>query len=230
MTSDQPFVSHLTLAATPSAPFWARRHLADVLGKWEFKELIDLGELVVSELVTNGAKASGGEIDAGRGERFEPAEAEVLRHGGLWSAEGPPPARRPAPGERSAEEGRKETEGTRPRAGRLSCTQLLAVPVVRLRLSADQAEGTMLVEVWDKNPQPPRIQPPDLEREGGRGLFLVEAVCRRWGWWWPESEIRSARAWPGAQPAPRGRAGGAGETGRFGKVVWGLMAKDPAQR
>jgi anti-sigma regulatory factor (Ser/Thr protein kinase) len=47
----------IRLAAMASAPFWARRHAQDVLGKWRAPgETIETAELLVSELVTNAAK------------------------------------------------------------------------------------------------------------------------------------------------------------------------------
>ncbi len=43
-----------------SAPFWARQHVHDALGKWRAPgETIETAELLVSELVTNAAKLTG---------------------------------------------------------------------------------------------------------------------------------------------------------------------------
>jgi len=55
----------IRLAAMASAPYWARRHVQDALGKWQATgETIETAELLVSELVTNAAKlASPGIID-----------------------------------------------------------------------------------------------------------------------------------------------------------------------
>ena len=58
---------------------------------------------------------------------------------------------------------------------------------IRLQLSSDSA--SVLVEVWDADPQPPAPRDlgdddtPDLQEEGGRGLFLVEALSTRWNWY-----------------------------------------------
>ena len=59
-------------------------------------------------------------------------------------------------------------------------------PPVGLYLSAGDA--LVLIEVWDGSTQPPvpaELQDgiPALDQEGGRGLFLVEALSERWGWW-----------------------------------------------
>jgi anti-sigma regulatory factor (Ser/Thr protein kinase) len=58
-------------------------------------------------------------------------------------------------------------------------------PLVGLRLSADNA--VVLIEVWDGSNQPPVLAEfedgvPPLDRESGRGLFLVESLSGRWGW------------------------------------------------
>jgi len=59
-------------------------------------------------------------------------------------------------------------------------------PPVGLRLSA--GNGVVLIEVWDGNPRPPEPAEledgiPPLDQEGGRGLFLVEMLSERWGWY-----------------------------------------------
>jgi anti-sigma regulatory factor (Ser/Thr protein kinase) len=59
-------------------------------------------------------------------------------------------------------------------------------PTIRLRLLSDHAR--VRIEVWDADPRPPAPNDPaadgmpDLEAEGGRGLFLVAALSARWSW------------------------------------------------
>ncbi|MDX3571625.1 ATP-binding protein [Streptomyces sp. ID05-47C] len=54
MNKPHPPVSNLTLAATPNAVSWARRHTVDVLRQWRFPdEGIEVARLLVSELTTN---------------------------------------------------------------------------------------------------------------------------------------------------------------------------------
>ncbi|MBT2425143.1 ATP-binding protein [Streptomyces sp. ISL-112] len=54
MSQVQPPISELTLAATPNAVSWARRHTVDVLQRWRFPvESIEVARLLVSELTTN---------------------------------------------------------------------------------------------------------------------------------------------------------------------------------
>ncbi|TDC91385.1 ATP-binding protein [Actinomadura sp. 7K507] len=43
-------------------------------------------------------------------------------------------------------------------------------------------DKTVMVEVWDDNPQGPAAPIADLQAEGGRGLMLVGALSHSWGW------------------------------------------------
>ena len=56
--------------------------------------------------------------------------------------------------------------------------------------------GRIVIEVHDADPTPPRPQPPDGRRLGGRGLLLVAGMAEEWG----------------VRPAPGG------------KVVWARFA------
>lgn len=73
-----PLQSYLELGVLPTAVPCARGHARLVLAEWGLQELGDPAELVGSELVTNGLRASRGLV----GSRF----------GGRWSA-GMPPVR-----------------------------------------------------------------------------------------------------------------------------------------
>lgn len=74
---------------------------------------------------------------------------------------------------------------------------------IRLRLSSDKRQ--VLIDVWDRNPQRPAVSVADSEAESGRGLFLVEVISDRWGYYFPAED-------PAADDAPAG-----------GKVVWALV-------
>ena len=58
---------------------------------------------------------------------------------------------------------------------------------VRLQLFGDSTR--VRIEVWDADPRPPAPRDsgedgiPDLEAEGGRGLFLVAALSACWDWY-----------------------------------------------
>lgn len=51
---------HLEMAALPSAVPWARRYARQLLWDVGLKELVELAELVVSEIVTNAVRVSAG--------------------------------------------------------------------------------------------------------------------------------------------------------------------------
>ena len=60
-------------------------------------------------------------------------------------------------------------------------------PALGFRLSAGNG-GLLLIEVWDGDTRPPLAlhragDAPALDAEGGRGLFLVESLSDRWGWY-----------------------------------------------
>jgi hypothetical protein len=228
MTAPNHFLrSALTLTATASAPFWARRYVADTLTTWRMSDLSDVCELIASELVTNAVRASGVEIGASAGDSVAVGQSanehrELLRtdDGSLCTA--------------ISRDTQAVEPGSQPQ--RLSYSENSAQPVIRLRLSLDQARRATLVEVWDKNPTPPQPQQPDLLGESGRGLLILGTLCDQWGWWWPAKPVGTGTTWPravekppasdfvrnGAQEAA-GPSGGAGGMGRFGKVVWGVV-------
>jgi anti-sigma regulatory factor (Ser/Thr protein kinase) len=55
---------------------------------------------------------------------------------------------------------------------------------IQLRLAL--AEGTsLLIEVRDGNPAPPVLKAAAGDHEGGRGLMIVDALCARWGYYYP---------------------------------------------
>jgi hypothetical protein len=84
------------------------------------------------------------------------------------------------------------------------------LPVVRLHLASDHRQ--VLVEVGDSDPRPPAPAGPDPERDGGRGLLLVEAVSARWGCYYLNPGISHA----GRAPGPTLIEPGA-------KIVWALI-------
>ncbi len=58
-------------------------------------------------------------------------------------------------------------------------TDLRAHHVVGVQLRA--MDAGLYVEVWDGGSGSPTLQEPAPEAEGGRGLFLLDAVSQRWG-------------------------------------------------
>jgi anti-sigma regulatory factor (Ser/Thr protein kinase) len=55
----RPMLTHLELAALPSAVACARGHVRSVAHEWGLAELADTAELIASEIVTNAVQASG---------------------------------------------------------------------------------------------------------------------------------------------------------------------------
>jgi hypothetical protein len=74
--SEWPFQSYLELGPWPSAVPCARLHAKQVIWEWELQALADSVELIVSELVTNGVRASEGLVGS--------------RYGGDWTPGAPP--------------------------------------------------------------------------------------------------------------------------------------------
>lgn len=48
-------------------------------------------------------------------------------------------------------------------------------------------DNSVVLEVWDADPNPPVMQEQTLDAEGGRGLFLVATMSRRWNYYHPKS-------------------------------------------
>jgi hypothetical protein len=80
--------------------------------------------------------------------------------------------------------------------------RVAALGTVQLKLSCDHRG--VLVEVWDGGPGVPVRRDPADDALCGRGLMLVDSLCRRWGWY----PVRNGE--PGR---PQGQ----------GKVVWGWL-------
>lgn len=72
------------------------------------------------------------------------------------------------------------TTNPRPRWGDL---HNLALIRVRLVTTVD----TLVIEVWDRSPSPPMPKLPEQADEAGRGLLIVDALCRRWNYFYPQS-------------------------------------------
>lgn len=67
-----------------------------------------------------------------------------------------------------------------------------AGPLIATKL---EVGNSILISVWDANSgQVPRLRQPDFEKESGRGLFIVQAVSDRWGWY-PDTERGGKWVW-----------------------------------
>ncbi len=63
---------------------------------------------------------------------------------------------------------------------------------IGLRLGSDQHQ--VLVEVWDGSPAPPVAGLVSGDGETGRGLLMVQAMSRRWGYYFPAAGALSPTA------------------------------------
>ena len=57
-----------------------------------------------------------------------------------------------------------------------------AEKILPVRLWLQAHRGRLLITVWDSSEYPPLRYASGENEEGGRGLMLVEALCRRWDW------------------------------------------------
>jgi len=99
------------------------------------------------------------------------------------------------------------------------------LPVVTLRLAGDRRH--LLVEVSDHDPRPPVPTQAEPERDGGRGLLLVEAVSDRWGYYYPAADPVAAARGRDSAPAPGNwLAAPLPPAGiqQPGKIVWALIS------
>ena len=64
---------------------------------------------------------------------------------------------------------------------------------VRFWLLSDRRE--ILILVSDASPHPPGRMSPTEDTESGRGLMLVEAVSKRWGWYRAAEAIEGKFVW-----------------------------------
>ena len=99
------------------------------------------------------------------------------------------------------------------------------LPVVGLRLAGDRLR--LLVEVSDHDPGPPIPTAVDPERDGGRGLLLVEAVSERWGYYYPATYTVSPRRSPAlvaSTPQFLAAAPLLPAAAEPGKIFWALLS------
>lgn len=62
-------------------------------------------------------------------------------------------------------------------------TNALRYGVQPMRLIARRDDGPLRVEIYDaRTGEAPRVQNPQPDSTGGRGMMLVDALAARWGW------------------------------------------------
>lgn len=107
------------------------------------------------------------------------------------------------------------------------------VPCIELQLHTD-AEGRILVQVWDSNPQPPALQIPDTDelqdlQESGRGLFLVEMLSQCWGYY-PTPTADPAELFALQQPLSLIPSAKPRSLRAMGKAVWAVVEASRGSR
>lgn len=65
---------------------------------------------------------------------------------------------------------------------RLSALGILNTRLSLINVSLRLTSTSLFIEVWDRDNQPPLLGHPLLDQEGGRGLLLVAALSKRWGY------------------------------------------------
>jgi hypothetical protein len=177
-------LSRLALPARPEAAFAARHHTRAVLREWGLSEHAELAELLVSELITNAVRhASGprpspwsfseeGYGDAGSGTRTpdaleKAATREYSDHLGAMDEDN--------------EMDLLAEPGMLDELGLLDGTLSAPGGSRRLDLVLRRGLRALWIEVHDPDVRLPRIRQAGETDEGGRGLYLVDALSARWG-------------------------------------------------
>ena len=141
----------LLLPATPSSPSAARAAIRPVLEQWGMTAQADTVELLLSELVTNAVRHAAGPAPA---PRFDPDAVDDVDLESLELA---------LLDNATVGEG---PQGPGPR---------------QVEVVARRGDGTLWIEVYDQDVRMPRVRNATANDEGGRGLFLVDQLSRRWG-------------------------------------------------
>ncbi len=167
----------IDVPADPSSPSVARSHARSVLSEWSSEELSETVELLVSELVTNAVRHASGPGPTPRGPVFdEDAPFEIAADA--------------AAGGHEAELDLAALE--RALLGDAAADGLLDNAVLdgafvtlradrRIEVVMRRGGSSLWVEVHDQDVRTPRVRTASANDEGGRGLFLVDQLSRRWG-------------------------------------------------
>ena len=181
-TVDLP-LSRLALPARPEAAFAARHHTRAVLREWGLSDHAELAELLVSELITNAVRHASGprpspwsfsdtyhDADAGLDPAVAQEQALLLRYREHLGAM-----------EEDSEMDLLAEPGLLDELGMLDGTLSAPGGSRRLDLVVRRGQKALWIEVHDPDVRLPRLRQAAETDEGGRGLYLVDALSARWG-------------------------------------------------
>jgi GAF domain-containing protein len=144
----------LSLPASPSSPSAARAAIRPVLEQWGMQAQADTVELLLSELVTNAVRHAAGPAPA---PRFDPDAVDELDLESL---------------ELALLDNAPFTMGG---------DSALNPASRHVEVVARRGSGSLWIEVYDQDVRMPRVRTAAATDEGGRGLFLVDQLSKRWG-------------------------------------------------
>ena len=169
----------IDLPADPASPSVARAHARAVLREWSAEGLAETVELLVSELVTNAVRHASGPGPTPRGPVFDAVSEFDLD--------------RAQDGTLAAEDGELDLAALeRVLLGEAAPDGLMDNAVLdgavaalrndrRIEVVMRRGRSSLWVEVHDQDVRTPRVRTASANDEGGRGLFLVDQLSRRWG-------------------------------------------------
>jgi hypothetical protein len=183
-TVDLP-LSRLALPARPEAAFAARHHTRAVLREWGLSEHAELAELLVSELITNAVRHASSPRPTpwsfSDSDQYPEPEPPPMAEDMMELAAVREYADHLGALDEDNEMDLLAEPGLLDELGMLDGT--LAAPGGSRRLDLVLRRGlrALWIEVHDPDVRLPRIRQAAETDEGGRGLYLVDALSARWG-------------------------------------------------
>ncbi|MEV7087985.1 ATP-binding protein [Streptomyces sp. NPDC093085] len=87
--------------------------------------------------------------------------------------------------------------------------------VQTFEVALEIVNGSVRVSVWDRDSRPPVVKQVGVEATGGRGVFLVAAMSRRWGCY-PARQMPGKVVWAEVSVVPDAPESSAGTPGQRG--------------
>jgi PAS domain S-box-containing protein len=181
-TVDLP-LSRLALPARPEAAFAARHHTRAVLREWGLSDQSELAELLVSELITNAVRHASGPRPSpwSFADSYHDVDAESDPEGMLERALLLEYRDHLGAMEEDSEMDLLAEPGLLDELGMLDGTLSAPGGSRRLDLVLRRGLRALWIEVHDPDVRLPRLRQAAETDEGGRGLYLVDALSARWG-------------------------------------------------